>query len=77
MLLEQYQYKKSNLFLSLWKGRFEIQSEEENHLAHWSIIKLNIISHGKMKIVHHLKFHAWPDCGVPEFPAPFLAFLER
>jgi receptor-type tyrosine-protein phosphatase S len=27
--------------------------------------------------VHHVKFHGWPDCGVPEFPAPFLALLER
>ena len=58
-------------------GDFTVVSSEVNQLAHWSIIKLQLIRDGKTKIVHHLKFHAWPDCGVPEFPAPFLAFLER
>ena len=58
-------------------GPYQIKSLEENHLAHWSVLKLSVTYNGTTKSIHHLKFHAWPDCGVPEFPAPFLAFLER
>ena len=58
-------------------GGFKVTTEEESHLAHWSILKFRVETNFEAREIHHIKFHGWPDCGVPEFPAPFLALLER
>ena len=62
---------------SLKFGPFTVTTDEESHLAHWSILRLKIEKGYESREIHHIKFHGWPDCGVPEFPAPFLALLER
>ena len=62
---------------SLKVGAFTVTTDEESHLAHWSILRLKIEMGYESREIHHIKFHGWPDCGVPEFPAPFLALLER
>ena len=58
-------------------GSITISLLEESHLAFWSISRLNLANGSQTREVNQIRFHGWPDCGVPEFPAQFLALLER
>ncbi|CBY10007.1 unnamed protein product [Oikopleura dioica] len=58
-------------------GSLTISLTEESHLAFWSISRFNLANGSQTREVYQIRFHGWPDCGVPEFPAQFLALLER
>lgn len=60
-------------------GMMTISITETQELATYAIRTFQVCKNesNERREIKQLQFTAWPDHGVPEFPAPFLQFLKR